>query len=94
MLREIFYGKPNPELVAHTTLLEVIIPVPDILLAVACGLVLATGWERYLINALEPDEEMKTISWAWPGNERAMIIGVNLMIGIPFVIKMFTGVVW
>jgi len=76
------------------TLLEVIIPAPDSLLAVACGLVLATGWERYLINALEPDEEMKTISWAWPGNERAMIIGVNLMIGIPFVIKLFTGVVW
>lgn len=77
-----------------TTLLEVIIPVPDILLAVACGLVLATGWERYLIDALEPDEEMKTISWAWPGNERAMMIGVNLMIGVPFVIKLFTGVMW
>jgi hypothetical protein len=77
-----------------TTLLEIIIPVPDILLAVACGLVLATGWERYLIDALEPDEEMKTISWAWPGNQRRMMIGVNLMIGVPFVIKLVAGVVW
>ena len=77
-----------------TTLLEVIIPVPDIVLAVLCGLVLATGWERHLIDALEPDEEMKTISWAWPGNEKAMIWGVNLMIGIPFVMKVLTGVIW
>jgi hypothetical protein len=77
-----------------TTLLEVIIPVPDIVLAVLCGLVLATGWERYLIDALEPDEEMKTVSWAWPGNERSMIWGVNLMIGIPFVIKLLAGVIW
>ena len=77
-----------------TTLLEIIIPVPDILLAVACGLVLATGWERYLIDALEPDEEMKTVSWAWPGDERKMMIGVNLMIGVPFVIKLLAGVIW
>jgi hypothetical protein len=77
-----------------TTLLEIIIPVPDILLAVVCGLVLATGWERYLIDALEPDEEMKTISWAWPGDERKMMIGVNLMIGIPFLIKVLAGVFW
>ena len=77
-----------------TTLLEVIIPVPDIILAVVCGLVLATGWERYLIDALEPDEEMKTISWAWPGDERKLLLGVNLMIGIPFVLKLLTGVIW
>ena len=94
ILRVVALGVMVAITAVFTTLLEVIIPVPDILLAVACGLVLATGWERYLINALEPDEEMKTISWAWPGNERAMIIGVNLMIGIPFVIKLFTGVVW
>ena len=77
-----------------TTLLEIIIPVPDILLAVVCGLVLATGWERHLIDALEPDEEMKTISWAWPGDERKLLLGVNLMIGIPFVLKLLTGVIW
>tara|TARA_B000000532_G_C18862115_1_gene404578 strand:- start:414 stop:1739 length:1326 start_codon:yes stop_codon:yes gene_type:complete len=94
ILRVVALGVMVAITAVFTTLLEVIIPVPDILLAVACGLVLATGWERYLIDALEPDEEMKTISWAWPGNERAMIIGVNLMIGIPFVIKLFTGVVW
>ena len=77
-----------------TTLLEVIIPIPDLVLAVVCGLVLATGWERHLIDALEPDEEMKTVSWAWPGNERAMTWGVNLMIGIPFVVKLLLGVVY
>ena len=77
-----------------TTLLEVIIPVSDIVLAVLCGLVLATGWERHLIDALEPDEEMRTISWAWPGNERSMMWGVNLMIGIPFAIKLLAGVIW
>jgi hypothetical protein len=94
ILRVVALGVMVAITAVFTTLLEVIIPVPDILLAVACGLVLATGWERYLIDALEPDEEMKTISWAWPGNERAMMIGVNLMIGLPFVIKLFTGVMW
>ncbi|MGB2392849.1 MAG: hypothetical protein ACPICH_01915 [Poseidonia sp.] len=94
ILRVVALGVMVAITAVFTTLLEVIIPVPDILLAVACGLVLATGWERYLIDALEPDEEMKTISWAWPGNERAMMIGVNLMIGVPFVIKLFTGVMW
>lgn len=77
-----------------TSLLEIIIPVPDIVLAVLCGLVLATGWERYLIDALEPDEEMKSVSWAWPGNERKLMWSVNLMIGIPFVINLITGVIW
>ena len=94
ILRVVALGVMVAITAVFTTLLEVIIPVPDILLAVACGLVLATGWERYLIDALEPDEEMKTISWAWPGNERAMMIGVNLMIGVPLVIKLFTGVMW
>jgi hypothetical protein len=94
ILRVVALGVMVAITAVFTTLLEVIIPVPDILLAVACGLVLATGWERYLIDALEPDEEMKTVSWAWPGNERAMMIGVNLMIGVPFVIKLFTGVMW
>ena len=94
ILRVVALGVMVAITAVFTTLLEVIIPIPDILLAVACGLVLATGWERYLIDALEPDEEMKTISWAWPGNERAMMIGVNLMIGVPFVIKLFTGVMW
>ena len=77
-----------------TSLLEIIIPVPDIVLAVLCGLVLATGWERYLINALQPDAEMKNVSWAWPGNERKLMWSVNLMIGIPFVIRLLTGVIW
>lgn len=94
ILRVVALGVMVAITAVFTTLLEIIIPVPDILLAVACGLVLATGWERYLIDALEPDEEMKTISWAWPGNERAMMIGVNLMIGVPFVIKLLTGVMW
>ena len=94
ILRVVALGVMVAITAVFTTLLEVIIPVPDILLAVACGLVLATGWERYLIDALEPDEEMKTISWAWPGNERAMMIGVNLMIGVPFAIKLLTGVMW
>tara|TARA_B110000495_G_scaffold98804_1_gene85451 strand:- start:325 stop:1659 length:1335 start_codon:yes stop_codon:yes gene_type:complete len=77
-----------------TSLLEIIIPVPDIVLAVLCGLVLATGWERYLIDALEPDEEMKNVSWAWPGNERGLMWTINLMIGIPFAINLLTGVIW
>jgi len=77
-----------------TSLLEIIIPVPDIVLAVLCGLVLATGWERYLINALQPDAEMKKVSWAWPGNERRLIWSINLLIGIPFVIRLLTGVIW
>lgn len=94
ILRVVALGVMVAITAVFTTLLEIIIPIPDILLAVACGLVLATGWERYLIDALEPDEEMKTISWAWPGNERAMMIGVNLMIGVPFVIKLLTGVMW
>ena len=94
ILRVVALGVMVAITAVFTTLLEVIIPIPDILLAVACGLVLATGWERYLIDALEPDEEMKTISWAWPGNERAMMIGVNLMIGVPFAIKLLTGVMW
>ncbi len=94
ILRVVALGVMVAITAVFTTLLEVIIPIPDILLAVACGLVLATGWERYLIDALEPDEEMKTISWAWPGNERAMMIGVNLMIGVPFTIKLLTGVMW
>jgi hypothetical protein len=37
---------------------------------------------------------MKTISWAWPGDERKLLLGVNLMIGIPFVLKLLTGVIW
>ena len=77
-----------------SSLLEVIIPVPDIVIAVLCGLVLATGWERYLIDALEPDTEMTTVSWAWPGNERALMWGVNLMIGILFAFKILAGVIW
>jgi len=77
-----------------SSLLEVIIPVPDIVIAVLCGLVLATGWERYLIDALEPDTEMTTVSWAWPGNERALMWSINLMIGIPFAFKILAGVIW
>jgi hypothetical protein len=94
ILRVVSLGVMVAITAVFTTLLEVIIPVPDIVLAVLCGLVLATGWERHLIDALEPDEEMKTVSWAWPGNERSMIWGVNLMIGIPFAIKLLAGVVW
>ena len=77
-----------------TSLLEIIIPVPDIVLAVLCALVLATGWEKKLIDALEPDEEMLTVSWAWPGSERKLMWGVNLMIGIPFVVHLLAGVLW
>lgn len=77
-----------------TSLLEIIIPVPDIVLAVLCALVLATGWEKKLIDALEPNEEMLTVSWAWPGNERRLMWGVNLMIGIPFVVHLLAGVLW
>mgnify|MGYP006156232071 FL=1 len=77
-----------------TSLLEIIIPVPDIVLAVLCALVLATGWEKKLIDALEPDEEMLKVSWAWPGDERKLLWGVNLMIGIPFVVALMAGVIW
>ena len=94
ILRVVALGVMVAIAAVFTTLLEVIIPVPDIVLAVLCGLVLATGWERHLIDALEPNEEMKSVSWSWPGNERAMIWGVNLMIGIPFTIKLLIGVIW
>ena len=48
-----------------TEILQEIVNVPDIAFAVFCGLVLATGWEKKLIDALEPSDEMKIYSWEW-----------------------------
>jgi len=77
-----------------TELLQEIIPVSDIAFAIAAGLLLATGWESKLIKALEPNEEMMRYSWKWPGDEKRLVLGVNLVLGVPFVLSLLMGVVF
>ena len=67
-----------------TELLQEIVPVNDIVFAIIAGLMLATGWERRLIEALEPQEEMMLYHWKWPGDEEKLIRWVNLVVGVPF----------
>lgn len=77
-----------------TELLQEILPVSDIAFAIIAGLLLATGWESKLIKALEPNEEMMRYSWKWPGSEKRLLWGVNLILGVPFVLSFLMGVMF
>ena len=77
-----------------TEILQEIVNVPDIAFAVLCGLVLATGWEKKLIDALEPSEEMKIYSWDWPGNKKTLLYTVNITVGATLIIHTLLGVIF
>ena len=77
-----------------TEILQEIVNVPDIAFAVLCGLVLATGWEKKLIDALEPSEEMKVYSWDWPGNNKTLLYTVNITVGATLIIHTLLGVIF
>ena len=77
-----------------TEVLQEIVPINDIAFAIVAGLLLATGWESKLIEALEPNEEMMRYSWKWPGNERQLILWVNIVVGVPFALSLLVGVVF
>ena len=77
-----------------TEILQEIVNVPDIAFAVLCGLVLATGWEKKLIDALEPSDEMKIYSWEWPGNKKTLLYTVNITVGATLIINTLIGVIF
>jgi hypothetical protein len=64
----------------------------DIIFAVICGLVLTTGWEKKLIDALEPEAETVNVSWKYPQNENLLFWVVNAIIGTAFFLQVFIGV--
>lgn len=64
----------------------------DIIFALICGLVLTTGWEKKLIDALEPDSETITVSWAYPGNETILFWMVNFIVGAAFFFKIIVAI--
>ena len=33
-------------------------------------------------------------SWKWPGNERQLILWVNIVVGVPFALTLLVGVVF
>ena len=77
-----------------TEILQEIINISDIAFAIFCGLILATGWEKKLINALEPNEEMMKYSWNWPGDSGRLILGINLVVGVSFLLSLALGVMY
>ena len=64
----------------------------DIIFAVICGLVLTTGWEKKLIDALEPDAETINVSWKYPGNDKLLFWTVNLIVGGAFILQALIGI--
>ena len=64
----------------------------DIIFAIICGAVLATGWERLLIEAMMPEKETLTITWKFPGNETVLVWTVNLIVGGAFLLQVVIGV--
>ena len=56
-----------------------------------CGLVLTTGWEKRLIDALEPEAETINVSWKYPQNEDLLFWIVNGIVGAAFLIQVFIG---
>ena len=64
----------------------------DIIFALICGLVLTTGWEKRLIDALEPEAETINVSWKYPQNEDLLFWIVNGIVGAAFFIQVFIGV--
>ena len=64
----------------------------DIIFAVICGLVLTTGWEKKLIDALEPDAETINVSWKYPGNDKLLFWTVNLIVGGAFILQATIGI--
>lgn len=63
----------------------------DIIFALICGLVLTTGWEKRLIDALEPEAETINVSWKYPQNEDLLFWIVNGIVGAAFFIQVFIG---
>jgi len=63
----------------------------DIIFAVICGLVLTTGWEKKLIDALEPDAETINVSWKYPGNDKLLFWTVNFIVGGAFILQATIG---
>jgi len=55
-------------------------------------LVLATGWEKKLIDAMEPEKETLNITWKYPGNERVLLWTVNIMAGGAFLLQTSIGI--
>jgi len=68
------------------------LPNNDIIFAIICGPVLATGWERLLIDAMLPEKETLTITWKFPGNETVLVWTVNLLVGGAFLFQVVVGV--
>ena len=64
----------------------------DIIFALICGLVLTTGWEKKLIDALEPDSETINVSWAYPGNDTMLFWMVNFIVGSAFFFKVLVAI--
>jgi hypothetical protein len=64
----------------------------DIIFAIICGAVLATGWERLLIDAMMPEKETLTITWKFPGNETVLVWTVNLIVGGAFLLQVVIGI--
>ena len=64
----------------------------DIIFALICGLVLTTGWEKKLIDALEPDAETINVSWAYPGNVTMLFWMVNFIVGAAFFFKILVAI--
>jgi hypothetical protein len=64
----------------------------DIIFALICGLVLTTGWEKRLIDALEPEAETINVSWKYPQNENLLFWIVNGIVGAAFFIQLFIGI--
>ena len=78
--------------VLQEVLLVVGLPNNDIIFALVCGLVLATGWEKKLIDAMEPEKETLNITWKYPGNERVLLWTVNIMAGGAFLLQTSIGI--
>lgn len=68
------------------------LPNNDIIFAIICGPVLATGWERLLIEAMLPEKETLGITWTFPGNDNVLLWTVNLIVGGAFLLQFVIGV--
>ena len=68
------------------------LPNNDIIFAIICGPVLATGWEKLLIEAMLPEKETLGITWTFPGNDNVLLWTVNLIVGGAFLLQFVIGV--
>ena len=68
------------------------LPNNDIIFAIICGPVLATGWEKLLIEAMLPEKETLGITWTFPGNDSVLLWTVNLIVGGAFLLQFVIGV--